>query len=75
MCFNDWNIGSASIRRYGFIEVGLALLEKMDHCEGGLCGNIYKLKLCPVWDSKPLLLLLDQDVELLTPLTPNMPIC
>jgi hypothetical protein len=27
--------GSGTIRRYGLVEVGVALLEEMCHCEGG----------------------------------------
>jgi hypothetical protein len=36
MCMNVWPIGSGTGRRYGLVEVGVALLEEVCHCGGGL---------------------------------------
>ena len=36
MCFNVWPIGGGTIRRYGLVGVGVALLEEVCHCGGGL---------------------------------------
>jgi hypothetical protein len=33
MCLNAWPTGSATISRCGLVEVGVALLEKVYHCE------------------------------------------
>ena len=32
-------MGSGTIRRYGLIGIGVALLEDMCHCGGGLLGS------------------------------------
>jgi hypothetical protein len=34
MCLNSWPIESGTIRRYGLVGVGVALLEKACHCGG-----------------------------------------
>ena len=40
-------IGSGTIRRYGFVGVGVVLLEEVCHCGGGLCGFLCS-GYCPV---------------------------
>ena len=36
MCLNACPIGSGAIRRCGYVQVGVALLEEICHCGGGL---------------------------------------
>ena len=36
MCLHAWPIGSGTIRKCGLIGVGMALLEEVCHCRGGL---------------------------------------
>jgi len=55
-------LGSGTIRRYGFVGVGVALLEEVCHCGHGLWDPPSNCQ----WDSV-LLLSLDEDVELLVP--------
>jgi hypothetical protein len=33
---NAWPTGSGAIRKYGFVRVGVTLLEEVCHCGGGL---------------------------------------
>jgi hypothetical protein len=41
MGLNACPIGSGTIRRYGLVEVGVALLEEVCHCGGRLRDHIY----------------------------------
>ena len=58
-------IGSDTIRRCGFVGIGVALLEEVCHCEGGLWGLIYAQTTSRV--TIQFLLPEDQDVELWIP--------
>ena len=75
MCLNAWPIKSDTNRGCGLIGEGVALEEKVCHCGCGASRSyIYMLKLCPVGNNSFFLLCLDQDIELLGPLAPDLPI-
>jgi hypothetical protein len=74
MCWDAWPISFGTIRRYGLVGVGMALLEKVCHC-GGHTSRSPMIKLCPVWKTVSLLPM-DQDAELPAPSSiPYLPSC
>lgn len=66
MCLNVWSIGSGTIRRCSLAGIGMALLEEVWHCGGGIWGHIYS-QVMPSVVHRLLLLPVDQDVELFVP--------
>lgn len=62
------------MRRCVLVGVGVAFLEEVYHCQGGLCGLIYAQATPNV--TVPFLLPADQNVELSAPcLAPCLPAC
>jgi hypothetical protein len=72
---------TGTIRRCGLVKVGVALLEEVCHCGGGFWGLIclscaqhgIAVSSWQPEEDYPLLLPVDQDVELLAPPTPCLP--
>ena len=60
MCLNAWPIGNDTIRRCIFVGPGMALLEEVCHCWGGLLGLCSRYTHC---GTQSLLLPTDQEVE------------
>ena len=70
MCLNMLDPGSGTIRKYGLVGIGVALLEKVFHVVGGL-GNL----LLTDWKTAVFCLPPEQDVQFSAPLAPCLPEC
>ena len=66
ICLNAWPIGSGAVRRCDLVGKAMALMMEVCHC-GGRPGSLICSKPCPVWDTVPFLLPVDQDIELSAP--------
>jgi hypothetical protein len=74
MGLNAWPTGSGTIRRCGFVGVGVALLEEVCHCGMGFEVSYAQAILSVVYSL--LLLPSDQDVDLSAPSpAPCLPTC